>query len=125
MIRRPPRSPLFPYTTLFRSVHVPSDLRSPGTERAGERRELDDLTGLRINTKPVGGQSCPKVGVGQYRRVADAIDRIEAVARPDGVQTPPRALSQDPGADLQVQVPMWVTSTRGVMPHRDRLELLD
>src|SRR5438309_6252734 len=25
MIRRPPRSPLFPYTTLFRSFHQPGD----------------------------------------------------------------------------------------------------
>src|SRR2546427_3207758 len=24
MIRRPPRSPLFPYTTLFRSLHLPA-----------------------------------------------------------------------------------------------------
>src|SRR3712207_7903298 len=28
MIRRPPRSPLFPYTTLFRSLGVWRDLRS-------------------------------------------------------------------------------------------------
>src|SRR3712207_7249701 len=27
MIRRPPRSTLFPYTTLFRSVHMHNDLR--------------------------------------------------------------------------------------------------
>src|SRR5256885_3316512 len=27
MIRRPPRSTLFPYTTLFRSVHVPAGQR--------------------------------------------------------------------------------------------------
>src|SRR3712207_6882112 len=36
MIRRPPRSTLFPYTTLFRS---PDPLRSMG---AGGRRVLDD-----------------------------------------------------------------------------------
>src|SRR2546422_4601898 len=29
MIRRPPRSTLFPYTTLFRSLSLPSLLRSP------------------------------------------------------------------------------------------------
>src|SRR2546425_8575158 len=29
MIRRPPRSTLFPYTTLFRSVSVNSESRSP------------------------------------------------------------------------------------------------
>src|SRR3712207_8698947 len=26
MIRRPPRSTLFPYTTLFRSAHIPADI---------------------------------------------------------------------------------------------------
>src|SRR5256885_8602779 len=30
MIRRPPRSTLFPYTTLFRSPHAASDLQRPG-----------------------------------------------------------------------------------------------
>src|SRR2546422_8534684 len=35
MIRRPPRSTLFPYTTLFRSVMTRSDHRS-GTERVAE-----------------------------------------------------------------------------------------
>src|SRR5437899_7348632 len=29
MIRRPPRSTLFPYTTLFRSVRAPSEASSP------------------------------------------------------------------------------------------------
>src|SRR2546422_1588334 len=35
MIRRPPRSPLFPYTTLFRSepLHVPGELERHRPER--------------------------------------------------------------------------------------------
>src|SRR2546430_6707108 len=37
MIRRPPRSTLFPYTTLFRSVYAPR----------GHAEELDDQYGLR------------------------------------------------------------------------------
>src|SRR2546425_2762886 len=32
MIRRPPRSTLFPYTTLFRSVHQARQLRQPAGE---------------------------------------------------------------------------------------------
>src|SRR5256885_7262487 len=36
MIRRPPRSPLFPYTTLFRSHDL------PGVARTVLRRELPD-----------------------------------------------------------------------------------
>src|SRR4029079_19817006 len=34
MIRRPPRSPLFPYTTLFRSAHLLGFAHRLGTERA-------------------------------------------------------------------------------------------
>src|SRR2546430_6699012 len=37
MIRRPPRSTLFPYTTLFRSVHG-RDRRQAGVVRAGRNR---------------------------------------------------------------------------------------
>src|SRR2546430_5901324 len=37
MIRRPPRSTLFPYTTLFRSRHVPPGERAQ--ERLGEDRD--------------------------------------------------------------------------------------
>src|SRR3989442_7661108 len=47
MIRRPPRSTLFPYTTLFRSVtHVPLGI-SPREQPAVELRELRPLHGPR------------------------------------------------------------------------------
>src|SRR2546430_4658478 len=46
MIRRPPRSTLFPYTTLFRSLHVPFDVPHiwpPGAfSRAGARGSIAD-----------------------------------------------------------------------------------
>src|SRR3712207_8183494 len=41
MIRRPPRSTLFPYTTLFRSVQAAKEL-------AVRSREMDRVTGLRV-----------------------------------------------------------------------------
>src|SRR6266487_5678526 len=48
MIRRPPRSTLFPYTTLFRS-YVPEERREPAPERAGMRPTVheprDDIPG--------------------------------------------------------------------------------
>src|SRR2546426_6820367 len=47
MIRRPPRSTLFPYTTLFRS-HVEVRHRPIGTEQAGESP--------RVEIRPTGGQ---------------------------------------------------------------------
>src|SRR3712207_7643234 len=37
MIRRPPRSTLFPYTTLFRSPHAPGRVLDRGVPAAGHR----------------------------------------------------------------------------------------
>src|SRR3712207_8679675 len=42
MIRRPPRSTLFPYTTLFRSQHRDPDGRGKGEEHHSEHRVFDD-----------------------------------------------------------------------------------
>src|SRR3712207_8689039 len=58
MIRRPPRSTLFPYTTLFRSdgagqqQHERVDHQQQQTERQqdeGERQELDDRSHDRVD----------------------------------------------------------------------------
>src|ERR1044072_6122722 len=58
MIRRPPRSPLFPYTTLFRSVHRlrgrSDDLRHGG-EGGGvavEDEHVLDRKSTRLNSSP-------------------------------------------------------------------------
>src|SRR3712207_7926472 len=56
MIRRPPRSTLFPYTTLFRSGH-PVGRRSPGVGRgqpaAGRRGGADErIHGGRRSERP-------------------------------------------------------------------------
>src|SRR5258705_1848937 len=48
MIRRPPRSTLFPYTTLFRSVAFP--YRGPGRGRV-ERRFVADLDRFDTNSE--------------------------------------------------------------------------
>src|SRR5437870_10339763 len=40
MLRRPPRSPLFPYTTLFRSPDVETEL-DPQAARAGHDSQLE------------------------------------------------------------------------------------
>src|SRR3712207_7276612 len=46
MIRRPPRSTLFPYTTLFRSVaHAPGDLDA-AEQHPGEQRVRIGLLGV-------------------------------------------------------------------------------
>src|SRR5438552_9847824 len=46
MIRRPPRSTLFPYTTLFRSVSLDLIYGLPGQDREAIRRDVGALAGL-------------------------------------------------------------------------------
>src|SRR2546422_11741716 len=55
MIRRPPRSTLFPYTTLFRSRHTALRLR-PGREPAVDR--LDELRVAHLQIR-VGDAKAP------------------------------------------------------------------
>src|SRR5207247_11217158 len=45
-IRPPPRSPLFPYTTLFRSSIVTGDLLEPVEEEEERRALLEGVTGF-------------------------------------------------------------------------------
>src|SRR5256885_7896380 len=47
MIRRPPRSTLFPYTTLFRSRLHRGRLRQPSRRRLRQKRELPAPDGQR------------------------------------------------------------------------------
>src|ERR1017187_10895503 len=42
MIRRPPRSTLFPYTTLFRSAKVPGHARGPQDRPRGRHRDRSE-----------------------------------------------------------------------------------
>src|SRR3989441_6911728 len=49
MIRRPPRSTLFPYTTLFRSVHPVHVVRDPAT-LGSRRREVVHGRGARLRS---------------------------------------------------------------------------
>src|SRR3712207_8508611 len=56
MIRRPPRSTLFPYTTLFRSAGLAAQVERPRAEpvlRAGQRPDRADLRGV---AREVGGE---------------------------------------------------------------------
>src|SRR5204863_2992944 len=56
MIRRPPRSTLFPYTTLFRSPHARGQLhvrRSRGLERVGRGGPVQDRKSTRLNSSHV------------------------------------------------------------------------
>src|SRR3712207_8994744 len=54
MIRRPPRSPLFPCTTLFRSLRVPLRGQRPPAG-SGERATQSDLREHFLGTPPAEG----------------------------------------------------------------------
>src|SRR3989454_759199 len=66
MIRRPPRSTLFPYTTLFRSLR---GRRQPREQR--QRGELGDQHGLLV-----GGGDLPGDGPALHGGGADAVHRL-------------------------------------------------
>src|SRR2546430_4279919 len=51
MIRRPPRSTLFPYTTLFRSAPRPDRPRGPGARRWHATRSRPDARRPRRRTR--------------------------------------------------------------------------
>src|SRR3712207_7979237 len=58
MIRRPPRSTLFPYTTLFRSCGVRVGVLAPWREDVLDRapgHQGDDLAGGGVLDRPPGG----------------------------------------------------------------------
>src|SRR3712207_8409703 len=75
MIRRPPRSTLFPYTTLFRSPVGDPARRLAGDVDAGARAEAEglrllDQRVLGVDVGHVGPELLPEV-------VADAVERSE------------------------------------------------
>src|SRR4051812_49913206 len=54
MIRRPPRSPLFPYTTLFRSERLRAALAEQGARMVHVRGGVCDEVGRRIDPEHHG-----------------------------------------------------------------------
>src|SRR5258708_24671248 len=74
MIRRPPRSTLFPYTTLFRSRDRDVDPGAVGNDREGRLRGLGGV-GLR------GGDHV--VGAGRRRRGVRSEEHTSELQSPD------------------------------------------
>src|SRR5256886_13127908 len=97
MIRRPPRSTLFPYTTLFRSCTRPAAGREPAVARV-EQPLLDQLI---------------EVERGERSRDAERAGRLVApyLASPLGdveIKTPPdRFVEQRDDGDLALEIGAW------------------
>src|SRR6266478_8594469 len=75
MIRRPPRSTLFPYTTLFRSRHLDVVL-AIAARGAGEGGSAEGNASL--NARCLRAESAPQEEDGVCLRVADASDSFDA-----------------------------------------------
>src|SRR5688572_32524326 len=74
MIRRPPRSTLFPYTTLFRSLLADLDRADLGVEaqRLGPAQGRRAQRGERVQRRGVVGD-----GLGQDRRGAGLAEHVQ------------------------------------------------
>ena len=59
--------------------------------------------------EPGCGEGGPEGGVAHHRGVPDPVQGFEGVAEPDRVQSPPLAVGEHAGVDLQMQMAVWVT----------------
>src|SRR3712207_7193091 len=99
MIRRPPRSTLFPYTTLFRSQELIASTETPGPGTAAPRRytamiarennSLRRRSGVR-NAAPNACSTCPPL-----------IGRSTVATEPAHAAEPPKAPLQGPAASVR------------------------
>src|SRR3712207_8111840 len=77
MIRRPPRSTLFPYTTLFRSEHELAKAEHGAAhllalhDVTGAHGALEDVAHERLDPLGPGGAEQPHLLGGEVRRIED------------------------------------------------------
>src|SRR5256886_14868282 len=113
MIRRPPRSTLFPYTTLFRSHGRDGELPHIGRRREIELhlgRDRDLGTEESIRRKRLG---IPAVANGQ----------LPGLVEPDALLEQPRSQRSGVEDDLyRMRRVLYGRAERGAYPARDRVE---
>src|SRR3712207_7905474 len=82
MIRRPPRSTLFPYTTLFRS-HLLGDLRPDRAGRRGEREGDVDVAAVDLDAVDQAelDEVQPELGVRSEEHTSELQSRQYLVCR--------------------------------------------
>src|SRR5438105_6376742 len=90
MIRRPPRSTLFPYTTLFRSL-----VRTPDPQPRGNRHLRTDLGGH--DGLPASARARAPVGLrrGSTAEGGTSLGTVPAIHRAQGLRSVLRATGTD------------------------------
>src|SRR6266536_4073590 len=141
MIRRPPRSTLFPYTTLFRSeaaveAALEADVFGPSLLLADAPRELHGpFAGLapRVAEEHLGREGQGHQARGQLARGlrVEEVARVDELARlvadrlQDLAVAVAEAVHPDPGREVQVGLPLLVEELRPLAPDEDDLPLVD
>src|SRR3989475_12888145 len=80
MIRRPPRSTLFPYTTLFRSATLQDGVQAPEPKRTVVRPADEVATPVRRGVGHVGERLALPKGPNRHQGIARLLDREQHVA---------------------------------------------
>src|SRR3712207_2122718 len=81
MIRRPPRSTLFPYTTLFRAAEEVAEVGGDERDPEGEEPLLQpDALGDEVDGEPVGDEEPDRVGQSPRRDGAPRLRQTEELA---------------------------------------------
>lgn len=73
----------------------------------------------------MGCEDRPELWVPHDGGVTDAVECLDRIDDADGMESTPRAGCVHARVDLDVQVTVRVTGTRGVVPHDRSLNLLD
>src|SRR5690554_1630220 len=107
MIQPPPRSTLFPYTTLFRSVRIPLNKVTLPHEQKGK------YGGARVNLIP----AAPGTGVisgGAVRAVLESLGVHDVLSKSQGSSNPHNVVKATFDALLQLRSAQTIANQRGI-----------
>src|SRR5258708_24204672 len=78
MIRRPPRSTLFPYTTLFRSQNVVEAFHAGRSQRASQQNILECHVQPVVELAKIGGGAGPQLVTAGYFRSEEHTSELQS-----------------------------------------------
>src|SRR2546429_3354940 len=110
MIRRPPRSTLFPYTTLFRSGKIPVAAATSKRPRPADWESTETAETMRTRAPGSSHENC--CFMGQFRKFMTIQPIFDATAASDTIQKGRTGGDQfETSAVADQQMNWWVTDT--------------